>query len=745
MQRLVVATIAAGMLIALVVGSPISAEAASPAPSSYTGVENTISSIRENWSRSGGPADPNAPGWNVLFDALLNDLQAYSQAASSNDRLPALNRIYQVSAALGSVPWPPALQLREELRRWLRPRVRLAWAERRFDETLRNLHATSNPSINANRQRWVEFVSNDLGQALGEYNKATTVAQRQDGLKRVHDSLRNLQGHNRHWPWPPAWELQTAVNDLFNQPNIDITADISIVQPVFDQNLVNSGPVFRKGYWSQVTAGPKTGFGLLPSDDGIAFFNSQLLTSATPITDFQNQIANDPQGRRATKLYQFFATTCDSAELTVYTVLRASGLSLWPAYNHNIDAAIGSIPEPGGGIGRLVATLIGFNKNTITQKVYEGAVPRFRQQIPQEAQEEAEERIAGEQASRNSRLAQYLIGNNTLAFQDYLISGLSLRSRPDAVYVGGLLQSRSGDRQRGADAPQPAKLAVPDPGLTADVHLSSALNSIADGLFQRSEVQSVSNLVIVTRDAPPGIPPSQAATITRNVEFPAYARAVDDAVKAKNPQVTAIRFKRPVQAPEFAADARGFLVALLRDIDLEVPAPDKSSRVGSVIGVPAKILRIKIPKLEIALSHQVEEPTPGSHQIRAKVEDFSPSSNTEVLAINDDELKGSPLTRFSGALVISALGARLRTLPIVASLDNLNLRGFAIQSVSPLDPSGWLRLTLARAQTVVPIPTAVTPDPGIAHQAQNYPAGLGAVQPPETLTPASRGPVAAAR
>ena len=75
-----------------------------------------------------------------------------------------------------------------------------------------------------------------------------------------------------------------------------------------------------------MTAGPKTGFGLLPSDDGIAFYNSQLLTSATPITDFQNQIASDPQGRRAAKLYEFSATSIDAAQLTVYTVLRASGL-----------------------------------------------------------------------------------------------------------------------------------------------------------------------------------------------------------------------------------------------------------------------------------------------------------------------------------------------------------------------------------------------------------------------------------
>ena len=97
---------------------------------------------------------------------------------------------------------------------------------------------------------------------------------------------------------------------------------MNIVSPVFDQNLVTTGPVYRKGYWSQVTAGPKTGFGLLPSDDGIAFYNSQLLTSVTPITDFQNQIDSDPQGRKAAKLYQFSATSYDAAQLTIYTVLR---------------------------------------------------------------------------------------------------------------------------------------------------------------------------------------------------------------------------------------------------------------------------------------------------------------------------------------------------------------------------------------------------------------------------------------
>ncbi len=87
MQRQVVATIAAGMLMALGLGSSSSVQAAAPAPSSYIGVEKTISSIRDSWSRPGAVADPNAPGWNVFFDALLNDLHPYSQADNSTDRL----------------------------------------------------------------------------------------------------------------------------------------------------------------------------------------------------------------------------------------------------------------------------------------------------------------------------------------------------------------------------------------------------------------------------------------------------------------------------------------------------------------------------------------------------------------------------------------------------------------------------------------------------------------------------------
>lgn len=712
MHRLAPATILTGLL-ALSWGLGDRGALAAPAPASHANVEKAIAEIRDAWSAAANP-DPNAPGWNAFFDAIQEDLKSYSQAKNSNERLVPLNRLYQMSVALASAPWQPAQTVRQELRAWLRPRVSLAWAERRLGETLQSLPATNDPAAQANRQRWSDFVENDLGEALGQYHAAATVSERQEGLDHIHQALDQLNERNAEYYWQPSSELQAAINDLFNRPNLDITADLSIVAPFFDQNLVESGPVYRKGYWSQVTAGPKTGFGLLPSDNGISFYNSQMLQSTTPITDFQNQIAADEQGQRAVKMYQFTATTFDTAEQTVYALINTSGLYLTPTSSHNISAQICSYPQGGKGLTRAIAGLIGFNQNKITDMVYQNAMPQFQQQIPQEAQEEAEEQIAKELAQRNAEIQQYLIGDNMLAIQDFLVTSLSLRSRPDAVYVGGLFQSRTGDKQRGADAPQPPQFAAPEAGLTADIHLGSVLTSAVDGLFHRPQVQAVENVMIVTHDVPEGSPPDQAVTISTNVDFPTYLKAVEEAVKANNPKVQALRIRRPSQPPVFAADARGYLVAILHDLQIDVPAPDASTPAGRALGANAKVLRVVMPKAEVALSYQVETTETGSHQVRAKIEEFTPDPQSQALAIQDDETKATPLTRFSGALVIGTLAGKIRSQPIQANLDNLRLPGYAIQSISPLDPTGWVRLNLYKTYEPVPtegvVPPAITPD-----------------------------------
>jgi hypothetical protein len=479
---------------------------------------------------------------------LKAEFRNYAAAPDDNSRLVSLNRLYQMSVALRGVQWGPAFTVREELRSWLRPRVRLAWAERRLVQAVGGLRMSPDPRIQGNRQRWVTFVDQDLGSALKQYEGATTVQQRIAGLKRVQAALAALQASNRSRPWVPSLELQSALDDLFNLPNFDVSADVASLSPVLNANLVQSGPIYRKGYVSQVTAGPKTGFGLLPSDDGIAFYNKQLLTSVTPIHDFQNQVSSDRKGRRAAKMYYFNATSMDQSELTVIGVLRSTGLQLLPAASHSVGAAISSLPIKGKGFGRFIAALIGMNQGKITQKVYEGAIGQIQQNVVKEAGEMSLERTSQEAAQRNMQFARFLLGNDTVAINNILIDSLSLRSRPENALIGGRVHLW-GTPPIGADTPQPARFAIPAPGVSADIHIGSILSTAAAGFLQGPRAQPTKNLMIVTRDVPPNTPPGQAAQVTTNADYATYLKAVEETRAANNPKVTALRIKRPDRAP----------------------------------------------------------------------------------------------------------------------------------------------------------------------------------------------------
>ena len=117
-----------GILVFLLAQLTLSLGAA-PAPSSYHAIEKTIERVRQKWATIGGPEDPNAPGWNRLFDLLNDKLRSYSKAATATDQKAALKSIQAVSSTLDSLTWPPAIELRERLNEWLLPRLRLVEAE----------------------------------------------------------------------------------------------------------------------------------------------------------------------------------------------------------------------------------------------------------------------------------------------------------------------------------------------------------------------------------------------------------------------------------------------------------------------------------------------------------------------------------------------------------------------------------------------------------------------------------------
>ena len=87
--------------------------------------------------------------------------------------------------------------------------------------------------------------------------------------------------------------------------------------------------------------------------------------------------------------------------------------------------------------------------------------------------------------------------------------------------------------------------------------------------------------MIVTKDVPAGTPPRDAVTLKKHRIYRRTSSAVDEARKAKNPKVSALRITKPQQPPEFSVDARGCLVALIPDFQLDVLAPEGEARGGT--------------------------------------------------------------------------------------------------------------------------------------------------------------------
>jgi hypothetical protein len=686
------------MTIAGVVLAAAASLGAAPASPSYYEVQQSIARVRAAWEKPGARPDPNAPGWNAFFEAIEGQLRAYGAATDEDGRLRALGRLYQMSVSLQGINWPPSNEVREGLRNWLRPRVRLAWAERRLVETVHGLPATTDAGVRGNRDRWVDFVADDLGEALKDYEGAPTVQARQAALKRVYSALDRLDSGNKSHPWGPSGELEAALHDLYNHPNFEATADVNSLTPFLEHAVVVPGWIYWKNQWTYVTPGPMTGFGLMASDDGITFYNKQLSTNITPIQGFNQQVASDPKGQRATKLYSFAATSRDDSEITIIGVIRPSGLSLLPQQSHSVNASVAAAPTEGHGLGRAIAAMVGFNRERIAEQVREGAIKQLRLQVPESAMELANIKTTEAAAQQNARLRNVLVGNDTARFKNFEIDQLSLRSRPEFAIVGGRLKWAAASEQVGADLPQPGKLSTVQPGVVADVHLPSLFTNLGRGYLQSPAAKDVENLMIVTHKVPPGAPPREGIEVARNVDFATFSKAVATARAANDPKELAVRVKWPGRDPEFGADARGFLVAIVHDFVVEVPAPAQAAR-GFLGAPPATIYRFSSPDAEIAISYKFT-PAAGNVPIKlsGRIEDVDLGPRATVEAINDDESKAAEVQGFGRGALLLGFATKLRGQPIDIPMGNLNIPHFAITNVSPLDPSGWSRVVLQRTQ-----------------------------------------------
>ena len=646
-------------------------------------------------ARSGRSLDaqtsPNQSGWDRMCDAVSEGLEAYASAQDDGERRRALERLHTLANTLDTVAWPPAAGLGKELRRWLRPRIRLEQAGLRLVADMDRLPRTTAED----RARWVEFLREEVNRPFHEHDAARTVVQRVEALAGIHATLDKLKVRNRSDRWAPAMEVEAALGELFGEPNLAVVADLASLRPALDQPFVTDGPITRKGYTSQITAGPKSGFGLISSDDGIVFYTRQKLSGVTPIWDFQQKLLEQPMGCIIGKIYEFHATTTDRAEATLVVAIRNEGMTITPSNTHNFGLEIWSVPQPCSHAARSALAALCLTQEKINRLIWQNAFPEVVKNGVKEAQEESQERADKVAAERNAQLRRYLPGTGQARYDDLLIDGLTLQTRPDFVRLGGTLGHIAGHVPFGADAPKPAALLQPEPGVTLDVHLSSALSNLIRGSFVGGRYGSVTNVMVVSKNIPAGAPRSSAFEVTFNADDATYRKAVDAARAVNDPKVLAVRVRRPSRSPEVGVDATGKLVFVIDDLEVEMSVPPDTPHEGLP---PAKILRVKAKRVEVALNFLVTART-AKEPVRLDGEiasiDVGPLGDLQAEAIDKDD-RPTALTELDKALLVGQLRAQAQGQKVDIPLSNLQLEGFAIQSITPLDPSGWVRAVLVR-------------------------------------------------
>jgi hypothetical protein len=353
--------------------------------------------------------------------------------------------------------------------------------------------------------------------------------------------------------------------------------------------------------------------------------------------------------------------------------------------------------------------------------------------VVQGANEEAAERIPGEQAQKNAAIRRVLVGNNTASIReipavrdlptirDFLITDLSLRSRPQNVLVSGKLGHVVLPDAIGADMPQPSNLAVPARGVSADVHLGSVLSNAVAVLMQTEQVREVENLMLTPKSPEPGGPTEPGYTITKNVDFPTYLKSIDQARATGREDATPIRIKKPNELPEFAADENGNLVILVHDFQLDVPAPPGAER-GSFLQAPTRVYRFIVPTMEFVLTYKViADGSAPPKEVEVQFLTATFSDKRKVQSFFDDESK--PRTMPPGldnvplALFRNTLKRKQEEHPIRMPLSQLKLKGFALTELTELDASGWVRAVLVPNAQPIDLrpkpPSNVTLAPGI--------------------------------
>ncbi len=126
--------------------------------------------------------------------------------------------------------------------------------------------------------------------------------------------------------------------------------------------------------------------------------------------------------------------------------------------------------------------------------------------------------------------------------------------------------------------------------------------------------------------------------------------------------------------PEVAVDARGYLVAIVHDLQIDLPVPAQMAN-SPLAGAKAKIYRLDAKTAEFVFEIKPVTQPDGTIRLTGNLKELNTSPGSRVLAINDDEAKALPLDPFRSVLIYQGFANAIKAKPLDLPVQNLKLQG----------------------------------------------------------------------
>lgn len=670
----------------LLASSGSAAFAANAAPT-YRNVQDQLAQL-----------SPSAPEELKTAAKKLDDYLAKLVKTTDLDaRLAAYRALAQDTAQwqAWSVSDPAAANVAYALNRWVTPRLQaMEYGIAARDAVKRG----DNWVTDEHRKIYSELVE-PLAVALEQYEAADKTSLRVDARERIRSLTQELERRGRSVAWPDADQIIATIKSRWEAPNFLLTVSAEGLRPLLDRGIVNNEAIIFKGRTSYVTPRERYGYGLIPTPDAISFYIQQAMTSVTPVTDFEQQVANNQGGRILTRAYNLSNTIQNDSILTMSVAVRPSGVAMTPSYQNNVRPNLGIGPRSGGGLTRAFMGMAGMNQQRIVDEIYSRSIGQIQSETEINSKELGQQRADEGAAKINQTLAQYRRGPNTFGYEKIVAEQLNVRTEPTHIHAEArLLYDRPGTQSIGPLDIAPPLDPVDSRYITTAIHIPNLMENLATNFFLELAEKGTSTIAFMPDNDGDGaleIDIQTGQDLLQNAvgESIRITKAPKDAKLAPGSPFAAITISQGKLVPHFTMDDKGHLVMMLKSFKMDIAAPAlallSEGRMGGAVRIDSPGAELDMEIINLPATDTQQE------RLALKVHSFQLDPRSKIYAYTEAGKEPAELSAFKKAAVLAGASAFLSSKPIDLPLDALKIGDkISVVKVAPLGKLGWFQFVI---------------------------------------------------